>query len=176
MILCISHYLYCDGNKWIPRVAVVYALFVPGYACTVGTGYLSLEHQCSNPATYCPAGSQSPTLVSTGMHSVTTAQGFFFNQTTCVAGQYCQAGVAYPCPAGRYGNVTAETSELCSGDCTEGYLCLPGSTTPTAAPCYPNAGAFCPNVSSRSHGIVLTCCSLSSVRVMCRHGSFPRSR
>ena len=43
--------------------------------------------------------------------------------------------VQYPCPPGRFGNVTAATSPLCSGQCFDGYECTGGSTAPDAIDC-----------------------------------------
>ena len=50
-------------------------------------------------------------------------------------------GSQLPCPSGRFGNTTGQTSPLCSGICSDGYECEGGSTSPTAAQC--QAGYVC---------------------------------
>jgi hypothetical protein len=53
----------------------------------------------------------------------------------CPAGFYCQGGVAFPCPAGRYGGREGETLTLCSGPCASGYWCPEGSNASTQIAC-----------------------------------------
>ena len=55
----------------------------------------------------------------------------------CPRGSYCVAGMPQPtdCPTGRYGNVTGLSDASCSGECTQGYYCEPGSVSAKAAAC-----------------------------------------
>jgi hypothetical protein len=55
----------------------------------------------------------------------------------------CGLGVAYPCPAGRYGSTSGQASADCSGYCAEGYYCPEGSTVSTQSPCG-GPDVFCP--------------------------------
>lgn len=56
-------------------------------------------------------------------------------QLPCDAGHYCQGGLRFKCPPGRYGALTQETRPLCEGVCTQGFYCLESSTSPTSYPC-----------------------------------------
>ncbi|TYZ58639.1 hypothetical protein PybrP1_009226 [[Pythium] brassicae (nom. inval.)] len=64
-------------------------------------------------------------------------------QLPCERGFYCQAGVRSPCPGGRYGSSSKETSSTCSGACAAGYYCPLASTNSAMRVCG-NANVFCP--------------------------------
>ena len=66
-----------------------------------------------------------------------------FQQHPCEPGHYCQKGLRYKCPRGRYGVLNQETRPLCEGLCTQGYFCLQSSTSPTSYPCG-DAKYICP--------------------------------
>ena len=51
------------------------------------------------------------------------------------AGRYAYNGVAYDCPAGRFGRFAGETRSTCSGPCAVGYFCTAGSTRAMAREC-----------------------------------------
>lgn len=84
-------------------------------------------------STVCPSGT-----IGTTPSSIGSCAG------VCVApaGSYCGAGEApgatgLPCAAGRFGSTPGLTQPTCSGNCTAGYACPAGSTTPTAVTCPP---------------------------------------
>jgi len=49
----------------------------------------------------------------------------------CEKGHYCQEGIRYKCPSGRYGDRDLETSAECAGVCLEGHYCGEGTVSPT---------------------------------------------
>jgi hypothetical protein len=57
----------------------------------------------------------------------------------CPLGTYSVsgAGTCTLCPAGTYGATQAQASAACSGNCSAGYTCPPGSDSPTAVACGP---------------------------------------
>ena len=140
-----SRYSRCCGHSvsLSPTMHWLTTLCWAGYYCPPGTGSPSL--QCDLPTSYCPTGSALPVNTSAGYFAVAIAGGLFVNQSQCSAGRYCQGGVSYPCPAGRYGTATGETNEQCIGNCTQGYYCPPGSASPTQEECGA-ADVVCPSV------------------------------
>ncbi len=58
-----------------------------------------------------------------------------YQQFPCEPGHYCQKGLRYKCPSGRYGVRQQETDGLCSGLCAAGYFCLQASTSQFSQPC-----------------------------------------
>jgi hypothetical protein len=133
-----------------------------GYACSNGTGVLSADtHGCSSATLYCPLGSTTPTPTPSGFYASPTPSGLFFNATQCEVGRYCVGGAARACPAGRYGALRGLTSELCTGNCSAGYYCPAGSTSPTQLNCSDGPAYFCAEVSGSMRGVV-TVTSVSS--------------
>ena len=66
--------------------------------------------------------------------------------TPCPAGYYCAGtgnNTAVACPGGLYGSTTGLSSATCTGQCSSGYQCAPGSTSATQAPCGGSA-VYCP--------------------------------
>ena len=63
------------------------------------------------------------------------------NCNQCPPGTYQTSGnvqtgsQCIPCPAGRYGNVAGNTNPQCTGPCSTGHYCPPGTTAPTANRC-----------------------------------------
>jgi hypothetical protein len=85
-----------------------------------------------------------------GGHACTSSQWFYCaagyectagspNTTAapCAPGQYSTGGAAVcpPCPGGAFGDAAALRTPACSGNCTAGYMCPPGSTSPTQVSC-----------------------------------------
>jgi hypothetical protein len=88
---------------------------------------------------YCPQGSAAPRLVQSGYFS-TGPQGAPHQRSgeqRCPRGTYCEAGIKFPCPPGCYGDTEAQVLSSCTGPCSNGYQCVEGSSSPTAAPCDP---------------------------------------
>ncbi|KAG9392255.1 hypothetical protein J8273_5240 [Carpediemonas membranifera] len=138
---------YCPGGSTAP------------VACESGT-YQDFEGQTTCTACeagyYCPEGTSDYTIY------------------TCPAGYYCPEGTItsteYPCPAGTYSAATGRTlvsqctscsaGKYCettgltepAGDCSEGYYCAGGATTPTPTDGISGnvcpAGFYCPAGSS----------------------------
>lgn len=117
-----------------------------GYACPPATGLLSVNNTCGVPTSFCPAGSPARTPTPPGAYASATSAGLFMAATPCEAGRFCVTGVATSCPAGRYGTDPGETSPACSGSCTRGYFCGPGSTSATQANCSTGPSYYCPEV------------------------------
>ena len=117
-----------------------------GYICPAGTGPLTAANQCDVPTLYCPAGALFQLFVGVGYYALATRQGYYYDKAPCPVGSYCLGGVARPCPSGTFGNASLLTSSDCSGQCSAGYYCLPGSTSSTAAACSTSAGFYCPAV------------------------------
>jgi hypothetical protein len=73
-------------------------------------------------------------------------------RTQCEPGSYCDgSGIARPCPAGRYGNISGLTNDSCSGGCADGELCLQqtssagGQSCPTGSYCLAGMALPCPS-------------------------------
>ena len=70
----------------------------------------------------------------------------------CPKGMYCNRGVRYLCPAGRYGAVEGEVSSQCSGPSSMGYFAPPGSISANQYPCG-GIGLYCPEGSSSPYPV-----------------------
>ena len=53
----------------------------------------------------------------------------------CPPGSWCQEGLKYNCPPGRYGDSYGMVDPLCTGPCAAGYICPTASTSPEEIPC-----------------------------------------
>jgi len=114
-----GYYLPSTGN-----VTDALKLSCPaGYYCPTGSGN---QQQC-------PIGSYCPTSGSS------SGSGSFLNGPP-------GATQATPCPGGTYGSVGGLTSSTCSGQCAAGYVCPPGSISPTVTSC--PSGYYCPTGSA----------------------------
>jgi hypothetical protein len=67
-------------------------------------------------------------------------------QEQCEIGFYCDQGLKYLCPAGRFGSVQGEYRESCEGPCAAGFYCGWGSITATATACG-GVDRYCPPAS-----------------------------
>jgi hypothetical protein len=56
-----------------------------------------------------------------------------FSLSSCPVGSYCPDGASdpLPCPGGRFGAEEGLYTSSCSGPCTAGFFCPPGSTNAT---------------------------------------------
>ena len=92
-------------------------------------------------AYYCEARATEPVRVSAGHFSIDygnisapeyTRTGEF----ECTPGTYCaDDATSQPCPVGRYGDAFGLTNASCSGECSGGYFCPAGSTSPREENC-----------------------------------------
>jgi hypothetical protein len=95
---------------------------------------------------YCPEGSTRPLHTAQGYYAVSPhfeEGGGFGGQKVCPRGSYCIEGMRHLCPAGRYGAHKQNSNASCSGLCTAGYFCGPGSVTDMQDRC-PDAASYCP--------------------------------
>ncbi|GMF24118.1 unnamed protein product [Phytophthora lilii] len=113
-----------------------------GYTCPEGTASPT-TYRCEHD-TFCPAGSAEPRSPRRGTHVVETAST---EEAACPLGSFCSPneapGGSRLCPGGTFGNVTGLASAACSGPCSAGYYCPPGSTSATQSPCG-SVDVFCP--------------------------------
>eukprot|EP00501_MAST-03F_sp_TOSAG23-6_P001115 GSMAST32.ASY1.ANO1.1158.1 assembled CDS len=149
----------------------------PGYFC-IGPGTKGIRRKCPEgtygistelkddlcsgvceAGTYCPAGTISPLPCPKGYYCPDGHAKY-----PCPPGRYgslCDKGYYCPskstnskqikCPVGFYGDTLGLTSELCSGECLDGYYCSDDqdnvSPTPSATKCR-NAKEYCPKGSA----------------------------
>ena len=120
----------------------------PGHVCPDGTGVLGMVNQCQSPTAYCPLRSSIAVPTPMGYYAIPTAPGSnaYYNVSICPVGAFCIGGVLTTCSGGRFGNTTGVTVDGCSGPCAAGYYCPPGSTSPTASPCFSGPQRYCPEV------------------------------
>ena len=152
-VLCV--FVCSSARLWV-------AVDPTGFACPAGTGYLNASHRCTSPQSYCPLQSAARIPTPAGFYGVKTSQdGLYFNITECEPGRYCDGGVAYACPSGRYGMTAGLLTSNCSGPCAQGYYCDASSVSPTQAQCSTGAQRYCPEVR-------LSCKCDERVRLECR--------
>jgi hypothetical protein len=118
-----------------------------GYYCTANSTS-AVQNKCgatlgsAAASVYCKSGSSNFTFASEGYYTVGGNSSFErTGQLICEFGHYCEAGVRYLCPYGRYGSTTGLSSPLCSGVCADGYLCPNGSVVAMSDPC--PIGSYC---------------------------------
>lgn len=66
----------------------------------------------------------------------------------CEPGNYCEQGMKYPCPGGKYGNANGLRDKKCSGLCPSGYICPEKTSYPFTYKCGLNESLFCPEGSA----------------------------
>ena len=162
--------LPCPNGKYCPEPGTTdesstnpYQDCQAGYICTLGCavpnpsnitdpnsscGYVCPEFF------YCPSGALSKTLCSDGEESAEgssvcspcedgftcTVNGDTIDKLPCSEGNYCLAGVEYPCSAGTFNNVTGgfDESKYCL-ECPPGFYCPQETDQPINCP----SGYFC---------------------------------
>ena len=98
---------------------------------------------------FCPKGSSLPTNVRPGFYTIggnETTNKTRIDEVPCETGYFCEQGMKFQCPPGRYGDRKGLTEEHCSGFCPAGYQCPWNTTTPKECPPghYSSGGwAFC---------------------------------
>ena len=84
------------------------------------------------------AAQVAPLAVAAGHYTVGGPRGDGTTRTAQALarpGSYAVGGLAFACPAGRFGRSFGLTDEACDGPCAAGFHCPAGSTRPTAAYC-----------------------------------------
>ncbi|OQR95945.1 hypothetical protein THRCLA_22041 [Thraustotheca clavata] len=109
-------------------------LCAPGYYCPPGS-FSAQQFACGASNVYCPAGSSLPIPVKVGYYTIGNINSTRVDQRSCEIGSFCSRGIIYECPSGTYGDSPGLTDETCSGWCSAGYYCPPGTTLPTSLPC-----------------------------------------
>lgn len=123
------------GDKRLETRATCSGACPPGFYCPLAS-WNSTARGCRDATIFCPRGSAVPTPVWPGYYSVTSTNGVNLDgQRPCDLGSFCVDGKRFECPAGRYGDKTAETSPLCSGLCARGYYCPKGSLSSMQSEC-----------------------------------------
>ncbi len=157
------------------RFGSVAGSFNASAACAglCAAGYMCPPGSTNATAVPCPAGSYSLAFAAScmdcpaGLYGALPATG----TSSCTA----------PCRPGTFGVTGGQTSPTCSGNCTAGYACPAGSTSPTAQQCpigrYSVAGsAVCPECPAGVYGdsvglISPTCSGPCAVGYVCPPGS-----
>jgi len=127
-----------------------------GYFCPAGSISIK-QRECGVANLYCPQGSDYPKTVSEGYytiglkslpHQIQKIDDFKTrsDEMICEVGMYCQNGVRFPCPAGKFSNKTGTTSCI-SNYCEEGFFCPLQSTSSRQKPCGSSA-FYCPTGSA----------------------------
>jgi hypothetical protein len=102
----------------------------PGYTVWPQAPHISaVDFECGNVAYFCPKGSWYPKRVSGGYYTIggDVDNATRTDQVICPAGRFCQDGVAYDCPKGRYGATEGLISSLCTDWCPAGAYCTQGT-------------------------------------------------
>jgi hypothetical protein len=127
-----------QGGVLASNVANCSACLGGGIRCPPGT---DSPKECGSDIYYCPLGGMDPLRAGAGNYTL-GASGFKFAAAVCPLGAFCPGdGESYPCPPGRFGNVSGLSDGNCSGVCNDGALCLDGTRTPSGQPC--PVGHFC---------------------------------
>lgn len=93
-------------------------------------------------------------------------------QILCEPGYFCQLGIRYPCPSGRYGSLTGESNHMCEGSCYRGYYCYERSISPYSISCG-SADLICPEGSGSPIIVPIGYYSNENVSELNRYVSFP---
>ncbi|ETV67019.1 hypothetical protein, variant 1 [Aphanomyces astaci] len=102
---------------------------------------------CGHSKFVCPDGAAAPQSISRGFCGIGDTILTQTSSAIAPPGSYALEGQCYICPGGYYGASSGESALTCSGLCSPGYYCPPGSTSPTQFECGLNA--YCPQGSSQ---------------------------
>jgi hypothetical protein len=135
------------GNKEMEVNSACAGSCKEGYFCPEASTSPT-EKNCGSVGVFCPPKSSSPTYVSPGYYSNEDDPiEKKTSQHLCPPGYFCPGdGLKYQCPPGRYGASSGLVESDCDGECSSGYFCKPGSTSPRQSPCG-NATVYCPKAS-----------------------------
>lgn len=136
--------------------------------------------QCGSSDRFCPAGSPAPTKAASGyctLNSGGTAldsdNGALTRSAQRIAapGEFAWRGVCFKCPAGTFGIAEGEVNPQCSGKCSRGYFCPPGSTSPLEKECG-DANRYCPDAMDAPLGVLVGYYTTKQDEDMCPPGWF----
>jgi len=158
------HTSYCSG------------LCPAGWYCPLGSTSPYANACGTSPLKYCPLGSEKPLQTPAGYYALSHSNetdtteilgigeistelqlqslGGYTSVAACPRGYYCLNGMKYPCPGGSFGAITRNTNQSCSGLCSAGFYCPPGSVSNTQYPCG-SSSVYCPTGSGRPRNVTL---------------------
>lgn len=109
-----------------------------GYYCAPGS--VSAEQEpCSGVGFFCGPACAAPERAAPGRYAAPAKD----MSIECPRAFYCSDGTKEPCPVGVYGATTGLSRAICSGQCSAGYFCPPGSVQANQTKCA-QPGTFCP--------------------------------
>ena len=124
----------CAKGTYSPRGSIQCYAVPAGMYCPLSEK-CTTDHlkECGDRAVYCPEGSSSTAPVPDGYYSTGSLDGFTQSGIVqCPEGFYCYNGGAFKCPVTRYGSRKGESKATCTGRCSTGCFCPPGSTSACA--------------------------------------------
>jgi hypothetical protein len=132
-------------------------------SCAVGAFFNYTACAICPPGTFQPLASQSNASACLACPAGSFC-GTTTNSTVCPIGHYCPVASTQPllCPAGRYGSARGLSLPNCSGPCSTGYQCTPGSNSsmPAACPGYASCTALasvCGSVYESCNNVSVVC-------------------
>lgn len=159
--MCEAGY-WCDPSDSVRRICPVgryrsYAASTAecdrcsaGYFCPAGSTSATATPCSTGPEYYCPGteAESGRVAVTAGHYSIPAGASpqHRTGQQQCEPGHFCEEGVRFPCPPGRFASEAGEHgvgADGCSGLCAAGFYCPEGSTGPEANRCG-GADVFCP--------------------------------
>lgn len=127
---------YCPEQSTNPtqvRCGYKYLRLVPNIT---NTDTVVMTSEVNKPnGVFCYIGTSMPQPVHSGYYSIGGDKTTRTDETPCPMGSYCQDGVIYDCPAGRYGRAQRLSNPECTGACQKGFYCPVASTTMNEIPC-----------------------------------------
>lgn len=116
----------------------------PGFYCPERS-IVSSAFPCGSSDLYCPEGSAMPTKATRGYCTTGDNDNAMTRSAQRIAapGEFAWRGACFPCPASTFGASSGEVNPRCSGRCSSGYFCPPGSTRSTQKECG-GADKYCP--------------------------------
>ena len=99
-----------------------------GYYCPVGSICPDLlgpedsgpAFECGSNTVYCAGGNSAPVAIRDGRYSSGGTETTRSQEISCEKGYYCISGIRFPCPAGKYGDLLAQTGAASCKSCHAG--------------------------------------------------------
>eukprot|EP00943_MAST-04B_sp_MAST-4B-sp1_P009257 g9257.t1 len=149
-----SKEIKCELGFWCDNLGQRHECAAGRYGAASGLNNSNCTGICS-PGFYCPPKSIDPrqkecsgvpTNVKYGYYTIggnETTNKTRVSETICETGYFCERGMKFRCPPGRYGRTKGLTTEFCTGYCPAGYMCEWNTTTPLACkPGYYSSGGW----------------------------------